>query len=115
MKESKRDLGSDVIKEKGCFRCGKELPPGSLYYVIHVRVFSGFDGFLIEPEEGVDKQLRPLLEQIQSSDPEDLEKEVYEEILLVVCKRCRDRLVDEIKHPWEGPFQIQKDPDHFLH
>lgn len=115
MKGTKRDPETEEMKERNCFRCGKELPLGSLYYVVHVRVFSGFDGFLTEPEEGVDQQLRQLLEQIKSSDPVGLEKEIYEEITLLVCKSCRDRLVDEIRHPWEGPFQIQKDPDHILH
>lgn len=115
MKESKRELGSEEFIEKRCFRCGKDLPPGSLYYVVHVRVFSGFDGFVNEPEEGVDQSLRQLLEQINSLDPEALEKEVYEEITLMVCKPCRDHLVNVIKQPWEGPFQIQRDPDPILH
>jgi len=48
-------------------------------------------------------------------DSKELEKDVYEEITMIVCKSCRDRLVDEIQHPWEGPFRIRKDPDSLLH
>jgi len=83
--------------------------------VIHIKVFAGFDGLLLEPEEGIDKELRRLMDQIDKSDPKELEKEVYEEFTLLLCKSCRDRFVDGIQHPWEGPFQIRKDPDRTIH
>jgi hypothetical protein len=103
------------MEEKNCFRCGKELLPGGLFYVVHIRIFSGFNGILMEPEEGIDKQLKDLIEQVEHSDPEAMEKDVHEEIVLMVCKSCRDRLVDEIQHPWEGPFRIRRGPDSLLH
>ncbi|MGZ3515347.1 MAG: hypothetical protein ACXU9K_02875 [Thermodesulfobacteriota bacterium] len=103
------------MEERICFRCGKKLQPGSLFYVVHVKVFSGFDGILSEPAEGIDQQLKGLIEAARNIDPKELEKEVYEEITLIVCKSCRDRFVDDLRHPWEGPFRIQKDPDSFLH
>jgi len=103
------------MSERMCGRCGKELPPGGLNYVIHIKVFAGFDGLLLEPEEGIDSQLRRLMDQVEKSDPKELEKEVYEEFTFLVCKSCRDRFVDEIEHPWEGPFRIQKDPDRIIH
>jgi hypothetical protein len=83
--------------------------------VIHIEVFAGFDGVLLEPEEGIDKQLRRLMDQIEKSDSKELEKEVYEEFTLLLCKSCRDRFVEELEHPWEGPFQIRKDPDRIIH
>jgi len=109
-----RQAGEDRKGQK-CFRCGKELLPGSLTYVTQIRIFAGFDGILLEPEEGVDRQLRHLLKQVEQSNPEDLEKEVYQEFNLILCKSCRDRLVDEIEHPWEGPFQIRGGPGRFIH
>lgn len=103
------------MKRKNCFRCDKELQPGGLFYVVHIRVLSGFDGVLAESEEGIEEQLKDLVEQAGRLDPRELEKDVYEEITLIVCKSCRDRFVDEIQHPWEGPFRIRKDPDSLLH
>ena len=103
------------MKGKNCFRCGKSLEPGSLFYVVHIKIFSGFDGILSESAEGIDEQLKDLIQVAQNLDPKELENDVYEEITLIVCKSCRDRLVDDIRHPWEGPFQIRKDPDSFLH
>ncbi len=89
-----------------CFRCGKGLPLGSLSYVAQIRIFAGFDGVLLEPEEGVEGQLERLLKQVEKSNPEDLEKEVYQEFHLILCKSCRDRLVDEIEHPWGNPSRF---------
>jgi hypothetical protein len=103
------------MEERNCFRCGKKLQPGNLFYVVHIKVFSGFDGILSETAEGIDEQLMELLEQVQKLDPKELEKDVYEEITWIVCKSCRDRFVDEIQHPWEGPFRIRKDPGSMLH
>ncbi len=103
------------MKEKTCFRCGKSFQPGSLFYVVHIKVFSGFDGILSEPAEGIDQQLKSLIEATENMDPKELEKDVYEEITLIVCKSCRDRFMDDIRHPWEGPFRIRKDPNSLLH
>ncbi len=103
------------MQGKNCFRCGKGLEPGSLFYVVHIRIFSGFDGVLSEPGEGMDGQLKDLIEVTETLDPKDLENDVYEEITLIVCKSCRDRFVDDMRHPWEGPFRIRRDPDSFLH
>ena len=103
------------MREQHCMRCGKELPTGGLTYVVQIRVFAGFDGVIFETEEEIDNQLRRILDQIEKSNPEELEKEVYEEFTLLLCKSCRDRFVDETKHPWEGSFQIRGDPDRFVH
>jgi hypothetical protein len=103
------------MSERTCWRCGKELLAGGLNYVIHIQVFADFDGLLLEPEEGIDKQLRQLMDQVEKSDPKELEKEVYEEFTLLLCKSCRDRFVEEIQHPWEGPFQTRKDPERIIH
>jgi hypothetical protein len=103
------------MRERHCMRCGKELPAGDLTYVVQIKVFAGFDGVLLEPEEGIDNQLNRILDQIEKSNPEELEKDVYEEFTVLLCKSCRDRFVDETRHPWEGPFQIRRDPDRFIH
>jgi hypothetical protein len=115
MERGKPNHSEGPMKEKHCFRCGKGLQPGGSFYVVYIRVVSGFDGILSEPAEGIDQQLTALLEEVRQLDPKDLEKDVYEEITLIMCKSCRDRFVSEIQHPWEGPFQIRTDPDSLLH
>ncbi len=103
------------MKERTCFRCGKALSPGSLTYVAQVRVFADFDGVILEGEEDIDHQLKRMMEEVEAADPEELEKEVFEEYTIILCKSCRDRFVDETQHPWEGPFWPQKGPGPFIH
>ncbi|MGB9628368.1 MAG: hypothetical protein ACPL6D_06885 [Thermodesulfobacteriota bacterium] len=103
------------MEERNCHRCGKRLQPGGLNYVVNIRVFADFDGILLEPEEGVDQQLGQLLRQVEKMDPGELEKEVYEEFNLILCKSCRDRFVHETQHPWEGPFRMKGGPKTILH
>jgi hypothetical protein len=103
------------MEERACWRCGKTLAPGSLVYVAHIRVFADFDGVLLEPEGEMDHQLKQLIDQMENTNPEELEKEVYEEYSLLLCKSCRDRFVDETQRPWEGPFGIPKGPGGILH
>lgn len=97
------DVSVKDQKGKNCFRCGKELPPGTLMFVAQIKVFAGFDGLLLEPEEGVEGQLSRLIKEVEQCNPEDLEKEVYQEFHLLLCKSCRDRLVSEIEQPWGSP------------
>ena len=103
------------MKERECSRCSKKLPPGNLTYMVNVRLFADFDGVLIEPEEEIDRQLRQILDDIEEADPGKLERDVYEEFTLFLCKGCRDRFVEESRHPWKGSFRSKKGPDPFLH
>ena len=103
------------MAKQHCMRCGKRLASAESTYVVQIKVFAGFDGMLSEPEGGIDSQLRKILEQIEHSDPEELEKDVYEEFTLHLCKSCWDRFVEEAKHPSEGPIRLRKDPGRFIH
>jgi len=103
------------MKTRRCSRCGKGLSPGVLVYVVQVRVFADFDGILLEPSKEINREIEDLLQEIEHSNPEELEKEVYEEYTLLLCKSCRDLFVEETRPPREGPFQIRRDPDPVFH
>jgi hypothetical protein len=111
----KSDRKIEERTERRCQRCSKKLLPGSLAYVVQIEVFSDFDGVLPEAVEDLEQQLREWVEEAEESDPEALEMEVHEAFSLLLCKSCRDRFVDETRHPWEGPFRILKDPGPLLH
>ena len=68
--------------------------------MVRLQVYADFDGVLVEPERDIDQELKEVLEEVERSDPKELEREVYEEFTLLLCKSCRDRFVDEVKHPW---------------
>ncbi len=103
------------MEERKCMRCGIRLPYGSLVYIVQVKAFADFDGVILESEEESQQPLDKLIEEIKDRDPKELEKEVYEEFTLVLCKSCRDRFVNEARNPWEGPFLMPKGPDRILH
>ena len=104
-----------MIEKRQCMRCGMDLPYGSLVYVVQIKVFADFDGVILDPDEESQHPMEKLLEQIQKADPKELEKEVYEEFMLVLCKRCRDGFVDETQHSDDLSFYPFKDPDRILH
>ena len=104
-----------MIEKRQCMRCGIELPYGSLVYVVQIKVFADFDGVILEAEEENPQPLDQLLEQIKNRDAKDLEKEVFEEFALILCKSCRDKFVEET-HPLEEKFPyLSKRPDRILH
>ena len=103
------------MESRQCFRCGKRLSLGDLVYVVQIRAFADFDGVLMEPEGGIDREMEKLVEQIKNTDSETLEKDVYEEFSLILCKSCRDRFMDETQHPWEGPFQTGRGSGEPIH
>ena len=98
-----------------CSRCSKKIPSGGLLYVFEIKVHADFDGVLPEPTGDIDHELEALLEEIDLSEAEELEKEVYEEYTLLLCSSCRDRFIEETEPAWEGPFRARKDPGPYVH
>lgn len=84
-----------------CIRCGRNLPPGSLKYIVDLQVYADFDGYLSEEEAEVGIRLRRILEEVEQKDQEDLEQEVYLRQVYLICKDCRDRfLSNPLNIPW---------------
>jgi hypothetical protein len=78
-------MGKDKsIEGKSCFHCGRYLPPGNLKYVVQIKVYADFDGFLSIPDGDLEEEMDRILEEIEWSNPEDLEQEVYQEIGLLL-------------------------------
>jgi len=85
-----------------CMRCGRILKPGSLKYLVSIRVVADFDGVINEDEGDTDEMIIEVLKQIEDMDAEELERDVYEELNLVLCKVCKDHFV-------RNPFNISED------
>lgn len=84
-----------------CHNCGRELQKGSLKYVVEIRSFADFDGYLGETEGEVEEGINELLSIMADLDPEVLEEDVTSEYVYILCKSCRDRFIDD-------PFQSGK-------
>ena len=91
------------IKRLNCQACGVKIPPGGVFYVGRTEIISGSDGILPDTEESGDRIIEKALKEISKVKSEqDFMDEVYQEIKLTLCGRCRlvfrDRILDMIKY-----------------
>jgi len=73
-----------------CARCGRKIREGDIRYVVRVTV-AGDDGGVLDEEEYSDPDLKieELIAQMEGKDPQELEDEVYEERMFLLCAPCR--------------------------
>lgn len=87
MTERKNDLTR-------CQRCGVELRPGSLKYLITIHVTADFDGVL--PAAVAREDLEAFMRQVDAVDEVQLERDVYQSQGYVLCPPCK---ADFLKAP----------------
>jgi len=73
-----------------CGKCEKELPEGSIKYVLSIRLFADFDGHIesSEEEQKVD-DIEQLIDCLSKLDQEEIENEVHQEMAFLLCPDCR--------------------------
>lgn len=86
-----------------CQRCSKELRKGSLKYVIEIRSFADFDGYLEDYEGNVDEGINELLDLMDTMDTKTLEEDVFREQIHILCKSCMERFS---KNPFNRESEI---------
>ncbi len=72
-----------------CQRCGGEIPPGGLFYVCNLRIVCGYDGFVQEPDEDIDRLVENVVAGLAGKGGQEHMDDVYQEIELVLCNGCR--------------------------
>ncbi len=78
-----------------CHRCGSPLPEGSARYQVAVRVRSVFDGVLPEfPDRESD--LEKILKDVSACSEEELNRQVYEDDVFIMCPVCKEAFLDDI-------------------
>ncbi len=75
-----------------CNHCGKNLPEGSLRYVVDITICADYDGFIDEEEDNIEDKIEEILDSLDDKDAKILEEDVYQELSLILCKSCKDRL-----------------------
>ncbi len=85
-----------------CQTCGTGIPPGGVFYIGRTEIISGSDGILPDTEESADRIIEKALKEISKVKSEqEFMDEVYQEIKLTLCGRCRllfrDKILDMIK------------------
>jgi predicted PP-loop superfamily ATPase len=92
-----------AIKQLTCQICGSRIPPGGVFYTVRTEIVSGSDGILPDTEESADRLIEKALKEISKVKTEDeFMEEVYQEIKMILCGRCRikcrDTILDMIKY-----------------
>lgn len=90
-----------------CQSCGRELSRGGLKYVVEVKSFADFDGYLEDYPGDIEEGVNELLDSMENMDSASIEDDVYQEMFFIVCKSCRDRLISDPFHT--GSLRLQPD------
>ena len=98
-----------------CAVCGKPLPLGHLKYIVSIKMFADFDGVLQQPDEEPEEGLDQLIAQIEKMSPEECERDVYEERLFILCKRCKDQFSQNPLGKRENDKSLKGDTSGVLH
>jgi beta-phosphoglucomutase-like phosphatase (HAD superfamily) len=77
-------------------------PARGVFYIGRTKIISGSDGILPDTEESADRIIKKALKEISKVKSEqEFMDEVYQEIKLTLCGRCRllfrDKILDMIK------------------
>jgi hypothetical protein len=78
-----------------CHGCGKELPKGAMKYIVEIKSFADFDGYLEEYPGDVEEGINELLDVLEHADPKTLEEDVFQEFIYILCKGCRDKFTSD--------------------
>ena len=70
-----------------CQRCGAELSPGSLKYLVTIHVTADFDGVL--PAEGAMEDLEAFMRRLDAGDPAQAEDDVHQAQGYLLCPACK--------------------------
>jgi hypothetical protein len=97
-----------------CSCCGRELADGSLKYVVELRTFADFDGYLEEYKGDIEEGINELLDAVENMDLETLESDVYQVQIFILCKPCRDRFTSDPFHTG-APAEVHEEHKGTLH
>ena len=88
-----------------CARCRQNIRDGDIRYVVRVSVLGDDGGILLEEDyEDPDMKIDELLTQLEGRDAFELENEVYEERIFVLCGTCRKVFL-------KNPFGLKGDDE----
>ena len=78
-----------------CQKCGRPFKPGQLRYHLKIELVSMFDGVIEEPDRDVDEELERLIQALARQDSDAVAKDVAAEFSLVICRECRNKVMQE--------------------
>ncbi|MCB2182615.1 MAG: hypothetical protein KQH63_11345 [Desulfobulbaceae bacterium] len=82
------------MEEHTCQNCGTRIPAGDVYYNFSAKFISGFDNYIpdAKPETDPERLITEACKVILQRSEQELMDEVYEEISLLLCPGCRNKV-----------------------
>ncbi len=71
-----------------CARCGRRFNESEIRYVIRLTAV-GDDGGVVDESVDPDSEIERLLRHIEDADPFELENDVLEERVFILCPKCK--------------------------
>jgi len=79
-----------------CYCCGLRLPNGNLRYVVEIKSFADFDGYLDDiSDDDIEEEIEELIEYMEGIDAGALEDDICQVLTVVLCKHCRERFMND--------------------
>lgn len=97
-----------------CDMCGKLIIGDPVRYELHIKLFAGYDVLEITEkdlkETDFEREMERLVRRTEGMDPEELEKQVYEEFRYDLCAACRNKYRKDplFRKEREGGFHEQE-------
>jgi hypothetical protein len=85
-----------------CQCCEREYHQGSLKYVVEIKSFADFEGYIEGNDGEMESTVNDLLMYMDDVEQQVLEDDVYQEIRFTVCKECREKFI-------KNPFQVYRE------
>ncbi len=83
------------MEKLNCQNCGVSINPESLKYVVEIRSFADFDGYIgDDPDEGLEEGINTFLDAMDSMDLTKVE-DLTTDLVLILCKKCRDNFMSD--------------------
>jgi len=106
----------NVMSRLRCHRCGCVLGEGSLKYEVTVSVRSMFDGTITDETSdlgnaGMDR----LISEAATRGEEELNREVYEDDVFVMCVKCKEAFLQDIYSHLHHQATPEHGRAHLLH
>lgn len=70
-----------------CDRCGKMIKDGEIRFKVLLTA-SADDGGMVE-QEITDAELEDIISEIENENPVELNRQVYEERMFILCRECK--------------------------
>lgn len=101
----------EIFITQKCNMCDKQLPLGSLKYVVSLKIVADYDEVIQEDDatSSVDA-IQMIVDNLDDADPQKLEEDVYMERIFLLCPKCKKRFSKGIlgisadKEVMERPF-----------